>query len=223
MNMNSWTPCQRPGVAILKGRQVTLELLDWARHGPALFTAVGGDGNTDIWRYMPIGPFADYESFQRVLDRSRADQQWETMVILDMAGIVRGMASYMRIREAQGSVEIGCVAFAHQLQRTTAATEALKLMAAHVFDDLGYRRYEWKCNNANLASKRAAERFGFAFEGIFRNDMVVKGENRDTAWYSIIDTEWPHLRAALDAWLAPENFDADGRQRQTLENIRLGC
>lgn len=130
------------------------------------------------------------------------------------------MASYMRIREAHGSVEIGCVAFSHRLQRTTRATEALTLMAQHVFDELGYRRYEWKGNNANLASKRAAERFGFTFEGVFRNDMVVKGESRDTAWYSIIDSEWPVVRAALHAWLAATNFDGHGRQRQRLESFR---
>lgn len=130
------------------------------------------------------------------------------------------MASYTRIREAHGSVEAGCVAFSHRLQRTAHATEALTLMARHVFDDLGYRRYEWKCHDANAASKRCAERFGFQFEGLFRNDMVVKGESRDTAWYSIIDAEWPALRAALAAWLAPANFAAAGRQRQPLAAFR---
>ena len=221
MGLESWTPCQRPGVRVLQGNLATLEPLDWARHGQALFAAVGGNANADIWHYMPIGPFAEYESFRRTLDRSRSEQQWETMVILDAQGEVCGMASYMRIREAHGSVEIGCVAFGHRLQRTACATEAQKLMAAHVFDDLGYRRYEWKCNNANLASKRAAVRFGFAFEGLFRNDMVSKGESRDTAWYSIIDTEWRDVRAALDAWLLPGNFDSAGRQKKMLEDMRM--
>lgn len=142
------------------------------------------------------------------------------MVIRSIAGDSLGMCTYMRIREAHGSAEIGCVAFSPKLKRTPEATEALRLMAAHVFD-LGYRRYEWKCNNDNLASKRAAERFGFTFEGIFRNDMVVKGRSRDTAWYSITDREWPRLDAALSGWLAPSNFAAeDGVQLRTLESFR---
>lgn len=205
----------------LQGQRVRLEPLAWQRHGAGLFAALGGDGNADIWRYMPVGPFDDYASFQRRLDRSRSEQDWETLVIQDTAdAAVLGMASYMRIREAHGSVEIGCVAFSHGLQHTAHATEALALMARHVFDELGYRRYEWKCHNANLASKRCAERFGFTCEGVFRNDMVVKDESRDTAWYSIIDSEWPSIGEALDAWLAPANFDAQGRQRQQLKTLR---
>lgn len=131
------------------------------------------------------------------------------------------MATYMRIREAHGSAEIGCVAFGPKLKRSTEATEALALMAAHVFE-LGYRRYEWKCNSLNLASMRAAERFGFSQEGVFRNDMVMKGMSRDTVWYSIIDSEWAALKSALDGWLAHDNFAADGVQKRTLESFRRG-
>ncbi len=155
------------------------------------------------------------------MEKVRAEQGWETLAIVDAASNhVLGMASYMRIREDHGSAEIGCVAFGDKLKRTPQATEALMLMAAHVFDDLGYRRYEWKCNNANLASKRAAERFGFAFEGVFRNDMVAKGQNRDTAWYSIIDSEWLEVRTALIDWLAPSNFGQRGQQIRRLDQLR---
>ncbi|VAW07153.1 Acetyltransferase, GNAT family, partial [hydrothermal vent metagenome] len=138
-------------------------------------------------------------------------------------GAVLGMASYMRIRPEAGSVEIGCIVFSGALQKTPAATEAMYLMARHIFDDLGYRRYEWKCNDENAASKSAAERLGFQFEGVFRQDMVVKGENRDTAWFSVLDSEWPEVKAGLNAWLAPENFDADGRQRRSLRQCRGGA
>lgn len=221
MNLAGWTSRPRPGTKTLHGLLVRLEPLEWQRHGERLFAAVGGSENAGIWRYMPTGPFADYAAFRSRLQQSGSEQQWETMVICAAAGNdVLGMASYMRIREAHGSVEVGCVAFSPRLQRTTSATEALALMATHVFDELGYRRFEWKCHNANLASKRCAERFGFTFEGVFRNDMVTKGESRDTAWYSIIDTEWPAIRKALDEWLSPVNFDAAGSQKQTLETLR---
>ncbi len=198
-----------------------LEPLDWERHGASLFAAVAGERNSTLWRYMPIGPFSDVASFRTTIDRSRAEQDWQTLVICDaLTDDVLGMASYMRIRPAHGSAEIGCVAFGDRLKRTAHATEALLLMAAHVFDDLGYRRYEWKCNNANAASRRAAERFGFGFEGVFRNDMVSKGESRDTTWYSIIDSEWPVVKRALVEWLAPSNFDSHDRQLRKLECLR---
>jgi RimJ/RimL family protein N-acetyltransferase len=223
-NMNNWVARKRPGWVTLAGNDVRLEPLDWLRHGQHLFAAVAGKENSALWDYMPIGPFVDYEAFRQTLERSISGQGWETLVIIDAASHqVLGMASYMRIREEHGSVEIGCVAFGDQLKQTTHATEALLLMAAHVFDDLGYRRYEWKCNNANLASKRAAQRFCFVFEGIFRNDMVSKGESRDTAWYSIMDSEWPALRSALAAWLDPSNFDQQRQQIMRLEAFRAGC
>jgi len=131
-------------------------------------------------------------------------------------GDILGMSSYMRIREPHGSVEIGCVAFGPDLKRSAEATEAMSLMAGHVFDELGYRRYEWKCHNDNAASRRAAERLGFAFEGVFRNDMVVKGQNRDTAWFAVTDDDWPTIDAAFTAWLDPQNFDAFAAQRSKL-------
>jgi RimJ/RimL family protein N-acetyltransferase len=226
----TWTPRPTPGLSTLEGRLVRLEPFDPATHAAGLFDAVGGEANAALWHWMPVGPFPTPAAIGDFLAGEHAAQHWNTLVIRavssgpgsggqDSGGEVLGMATYMRIREAQGSAEIGCVAFGPRLKRTAEATEALTLMAAHVFD-LGYRRYEWKCNDANLASKRAAVRFGFTFEGVFRNDMVMKGRSRDTAWYSIIDSEWPRLQAALDQWLAPANFAADGAQRRTLESFR---
>ena len=210
-----------PGLAPLAGRLVRLEPLDAAAHGYGLFEAVGGQANAEIWEWMPVGPFLSRAEFLGFLDHQHATDGWRTLVIRAVStGDVLGMCTYMRIREAHGSAEIGCVAFGPRLRRTQEATEALFLMAGHVFA-LGYRRYAWKCNNDNLASKRAAERFGFVFEGIFRNDMVTKGRSRDTAWYSITDAEWPKLCAALAGWLAPSNFAPEnGLQLRTLESFR---
>jgi len=199
---------------------VRLEPVDWTRHGEALFAAVGGDANADIWTWMPDGPFATPEALQGFLAWATGKDSWRTMVIRTAAGgDVLGMVSYMRIREEHGSAEIGCVAFGPRLKRTAEATEALALMARHVFD-LGYRRYEWKCNTENLASMRAAGRFGFTFEGVFRNDMVTKRRSRDTAWYAITDAEWPALDQALGHWLSDDNFAKDGSQKRTLESFR---
>jgi RimJ/RimL family protein N-acetyltransferase len=220
-DLSTWTPRPTPGLVALAGTMVRVEPLDWAPHGDGLFAAVGGGGNAEIWTHMPVGPFPTPEALRQMLDANRDREGWRTMVArAELGGDVLGMATYMRIREAHGSAEIGCVAFGPELRRTRAATEVFRLMAGHVFNDLGYRRYEWKCNQANAASKRAAERFGFVFEGTFRQDMVAKGKNRDTAWYSITDGEWPALDAALADWLASANFAADGSQIRTLESFR---
>ncbi len=197
-----------------------LEPFDPAAHGAGVFAAVCGAANDAIWTYMPVGPWPTREALEAFLSVMSETDGWKTMVIRQAAGSeILGMASFMRIREAHGSAEIGCVAFGPNLKRTPEATEALWLMAKACFD-LGYRRYEWKCNEDNAASKRAAERFGFTFEGIFRNDMVTKGRSRDTAWYSITDNEWPALDRALTLWLAPSNFGDDGAQQRTLESFR---
>ena len=169
---------------------------------------------------MPIGPFPERDVFEQIFEFVRTKFDWETLVIRSPATeAVLGMASYMRIRAEHGSAEVGCVTFGPQLKRTREATEAMFLMGTHLFEALGYRRFEWKCHNENAASKRAAERFGFRFEGIFRNDMVVKGANRDTAWYAMTDDDWPGIKAGYEAWLAPENFDADGRQIAPLKTL----
>jgi RimJ/RimL family protein N-acetyltransferase len=220
-DLSTWTKRPTPGRAVLDGKHARLEPLDWARHGGGLFAAVGGETNAGIWQWMPVGPFPEPESLRRFLEAMDQTEGWRTLVILDRrSGEILGMATFMRIREAHGSAEIGCVAFGAKLKRTRHATEAQALMAGHLFDDLGYRRYEWKCNVDNAASRRAAERFGYVFEGVFRNDMVAKGRSRDTAWYSIVDREWPALRLALDQWLADGNFAADGAQIRTLESFR---
>jgi RimJ/RimL family protein N-acetyltransferase len=220
-DFSTWTKCGTPGLTVLDGRHVQLAPLNWTKHGEGLFTAVGGDANAGIWEWMPVGPFPNPESLERLLSTMHETEGWQTLVIHNrQSDDILGMATFMRIREAHGSAEIGCVAFGPTLKRTRHATEAQALMASHLFDELGYRRYEWKCNVENAASRRAAERFGYAFEGIFRNDMVTKGRSRDTAWYSITDWEWPALRVALDQWLAEANFATDGRQIRTLESFR---
>jgi RimJ/RimL family protein N-acetyltransferase len=220
-DFSTWTKRGTPGLTPLEGRRVRLEPFNWTQHGEGLFTAVGGEANAGVWEWMPVGPFLEAESLHRLLAAMREAEGWRTLVIRDrQSGEILGMASFMRIREAHGSAEIGCVAFGPKLKRTRHATEAQALMASHLFDELGYRRYEWKCNIENAASKRAAERFGYVFEGVFRNDMVTKGRSRDTAWYSITDREWPRLKLALDQWLADANFATDGAQIRTLESFR---
>ena len=187
----------------------------------SLFRALGGEDHRELWRYIPIGPFPTSDSFISTFRAMAEMKDWVTYAIyvLDNPD-AKGIASYMRLRREHGSVEVGCIVFSPALQRTPAATEAMYLMARHIFDDLGYRRYEWKCDNNNEASKRAAARLGFTFEGVFRQDQVIRGENRDTAWFSLLDREWPDAKAAFEAWLAPENFDANGVQRCGLGDFR---
>ena len=222
--MNSelnWSMRPPPELPVLKGRWVAIEPANFPDAAEALFPLLGGPANADLWTYIPIGPFEQPGQLAAVMQLMHAREGWQTYLFRDAAtGEPLGMASYMRIRPAAGSAEVGCVVFSKKLQRTPAATEAMYLMARHIFDDLGYRRYEWKCNNANAASKQAAIRLGFSFEGVFRQDMVMKGKNRDTAWYSIIDGEWPQVKAGFEAWLAPENFDDQGAQRRALKEIR---
>lgn len=220
--LDHWQPCLPLGEASLNGNYAVLEPYDQETHAAALFSAVAGPINTDIWTYMPLGPFDAQSEFEQALAYTNANLGWKTMVIrCRESGDVRGMASYMRLRPEHGSAEVGCIAFGPQLKRTRIATEALYLMIDHALRGLGYRRFEWKCDNSNTASKNAAIRFGFVFEGVFRNDMVVKGRSRDTAWYSITDTEWPALEQMYSAWLQAENFDKGGCQRRTLNDFRV--
>lgn len=221
MSLSDWSRRERPGQWPLSGARVVLEPLDWAQHGEGLYEAVASPKVADIWDYMPIGPFDSLAIFQKTFEYAGSKFGWETLVIRRVSDDkILGMSSYMRIREEHGSAEIGCVAFGRALKRTPDASEAMFLMARHVFDELGYRRYEWKCHNENAASRRAAARFGFAFEGVFRNDMVVKGKNRDTAWFAMTDQDWPAIKSAFEAWLSPDNFDADGAQKRKLESFR---
>ncbi len=220
-DLSKWRGCPAPDLKKVRGGYVAIEPALFPGSAAELFSVLGGPANDDLWAYIPIGPFANAEEFGDVMSHAGAQQGWRTQLFRDaVTDAPLGMASYMRIRPEAGSAEVGCVVFSKALQKTPAATEAMFLMAKHLFDDLGYRRYEWKCNNANEASKRAALRLGFSFEGVFRQDQVAKGKNRDTAWYSIIDQEWPAVKGAFEAWLSPENFDTAGRQRRSLKEIR---
>ena len=209
-------PARRPIRITLTGRLVTLAPLDPAAHGESLWTAASQDDG--LWLYLFEGPFADRDAFQSHLAAKSASHDPLFFAIIDNTlQQATGYASYMRIDPTHRAIEVGSLLFTPALQRSAAATEAMYLMARHVFEDLGYRRYEWKCNALNLPSRRAAVRLGFNFEGIFRQHMIVKGRNRDTAWYSMLDWEWPARKAAFERWLDPANFDAAGRQKKPLE------
>jgi RimJ/RimL family protein N-acetyltransferase len=219
----NWTSRPRPPRSVLEGRLVRLEPLDAVRHGDGLFEASTAPGAEARFRWLFEEPPADRSAFQAWLDRAAASEDPMFYAVVDRAtGRVLGRQTLMRIDPAFGVIEIGNICWGPDMARRPAATEAFYLFARHVFDDLGYRRYEWKCNDRNEPSKRAAERFGFSFEGVFRQHMIVKGENRDTAWYSILDGEWPALRAAFEGWLDPSNFDEAGRQTRRLTDVRVG-
>jgi len=215
------TPAPWPSRVTLSGRAVRLEPLDADRHTDALFPAIRGAANGHVWRYLGDGPYEHRDDFHAALARKAVADDAVFLAIVDSgSNRAMGYASYMRIDPPNRVIEVGNVLFTPALQGTTGATEAMYLMARHAFDDLGYRRYEWKCNALNEPSRRAALRFGFSFEGIFRQHMIIKGANRDTAWYSMLDSEWPDLKRAFEEWLSPANFDAAGKQKRTLAEIR---
>ncbi len=223
MSLN-WKPARMPDRAPLDGMNVALEPLDPEAHGRALFETSHADAAASerLFRHLPYGPFAGFDEFKAWLQGCAATSDPLFFTIVDRATATpQGMASYLRMVPEHGVIEIGHIWFSPSLQRTRAATEAIYLMSRHAFD-LGNRRLEWKCDSKNEPSRRAAVRFGFTFEGIFRQHLVVKGRNRDSAWFSIIDGEWPPVRTAYEAWLAPENFDEAGMQRRSLAEIRAG-
>jgi RimJ/RimL family protein N-acetyltransferase len=198
---------------------VTLEPLSAARHAHDLWRAV--EGQDQVWEFLADGPYASEADLATALAAKEAGAAARFFALIPAAtGKAAGYASYMRMDPANGVIEVGNVMFSPALQRTPAATEAMFLMARHIFEDLGYRRYEWKCNAANLPSQNAARRLGFLYEGLFRQHMIVKGRNRDTAWYAMLDSEWPARKRAFEAWLAEENFDAEGRQLRALSEFR---
>lgn len=220
-DLSDWQPCPVPGESALEGQGLRLEPFEADRHIAPLFAALCGPGNETIWDWILHGPFDTPDGLRDFFLTRNASGEWRTMIINDDAtDTCLGTASYMRLRPDQGSAEIGAVLYSRALQRTRAGTAAFALMAAHLFDDLGYRRFEWKCNAQNEASSSAALRYGFSYEGRFRNDYVWRGRNRDTDWYSIIDSEWPTVKAALAVWLDPSNFDETGAQRESLTAIR---
>ena len=181
---------------------------------------MGGAEHVGLWTYMFDGPFGDRGVFAEAMEKRQASDDPLLFAIEEVENNrAVGIASYMRIEPAHRVIEVGGIVFSPELQRKPGATEAMYLMARHVFEDLGYRRYEWKCDALNAPSRRAALRLGFTFEGIFRAHMIIKGRNRDTAWFSITDSEWPARKAAFEAWLAPSNFDSHGKQKQSLSAL----
>ncbi len=214
-----WEPRQVPAPALLAGTVVDLVAFG-PQHVADLFRTTCGPGTEDRWTYMPGGPFADIDQLAAYCAQFVESPAWVPMAIVDRAsGVTVGMACYLRIDPANGSVEVGAIMYGPSLAGTRGATEAMYLMAGHAFDDLGYRRYEWKCDALNQPSRDAAARLGFVFEGVFRQAVVYKGRNRDTAWFAITDQEWARVRPAYQTWLADANFDADGRQRQPLRAL----
>jgi RimJ/RimL family protein N-acetyltransferase len=214
-------PAKRPERVTLKGRWVTLAPLDAAAHSKDLFE--GSSGNADreaVWDYLFNGPFADLEEFAADIEiKAKAADPRYFAIIDNASGRAVGYESLMRIDAPNRVIEVGGIMYTPEMQRTPGATEAQYLLATYVFDDLGYRRYEWKCNALNAPSRRAAERFGFTFEGVFRQHMIIKGRNRDTAWFSMLDSEWPARKAAYERWLKADNFDAAGRQKTRLSEL----
>lgn len=217
-----WRPAKAPERVVHQGRYARLDPIDPERHGQDLYALAKGEDR--LWTYMGYGPFADLAQFRAWLAECAATSDPLFFAVIDEAGgRASGMVSYLRITPGQGGIEIGNIWFAPVLQRTRQATEAIFLMARQVFEGWGYRRLEWKCNALNAPSRRAADRFGFAYEGTFLQHMIVKGRNRDTAWFAMLDGQWPAIRAGFERWLEPANFDADGQQRRSLRECGVAA
>ena len=215
--VSDWQAARAPSGEVLAGTHVRLEPLSPERHAAQLYDQVAD--HPELWTYMPWGPFSSSSGFRRTLGQLAETDAYSYYAICDrVSARVLGKAAYMNIKPQDGVIEVGGIAFSPALQRSVAATEAMILMMRWAFA-AGYRRYEWKCNALNTPSRRAAERLGFSYEGIFRNHMIVKGHNRDTAWFAVTDGDWPALSQAFDFWLSPDNFDAEGRQRESLSNL----
>lgn len=220
-DLSKWTGRPAPESFSATGRYVMIEPYRREVHETALWNALGGAGVSDLIRYFPNGPYTQSSELCDWLDRSRRDLGWVTCIFRNrVTGNIVGMASLMRPDPANGVVEVGAVAHGSAMARSPISTEAHYLMARHAFEYLDYRRYEWKCHNENEPSKVTAARLGFQFEGVFRQHIVAKGMNRDTAWFSMIDGEWADLKRGIEAWLEPSNFEPDGRQKERLEEIR---
>ena len=219
-SLADWKGAPAPTATLLEGRFIRLEKLDPARHAEQLYAALEGPGaDPKLWDYLPYGPFRERSAFNDWLNNHAANSDPYFFSVIDRAtDQVQGILSLMSIVPAQGRIEIGHVTFGAPMQRSPKSTEAVHLLAKYSFE-LGYRRLEWKCNNGNARSKYAAERLGFSFEGVFRQHMVVKGQNRDTAWYSILDLEWPAIGAGFERWLSEANQTTSG-QLKTLAECR---
>ena len=216
-DLGEWTPRPRPDAALLEGRWCRLERFDPVRHADAIYEASLASGAEDRFRYLFEAPPVSRAEYDAWAERVAASQDPLFYAVVDGAtGRAEGRQTLMRITPEHGVIEVGNIMWGPRAARTRLATEAIYLFAAYVFDTLGYRRFEWKCNAENAPSRRAALRFGFAFEGIFREHMVVKGRNRDTAWFAMVDADWPGIRAAFERWLDPANFDPEGQQTTRL-------
>ncbi|TCL08841.1 RimJ/RimL family protein N-acetyltransferase [Shimia isoporae] len=212
-----WTPPSAPKGAVLEGDHARLEPLSAQRHAALLFRAYQADDA--VWDYLPYGPFHSAAAYHRWVHEAEAETDPFFYAIFDKAkGIYTGVASYLRIAPEAGSIEVGNINFAPVMQGTPVATETMFLMMKWAFES-GYRRYEWKCDALNKPSRRAAQRLGLSYEGIFRQATVYKGRNRDTAWFAAIDKEWPALKEAFELWLSPRNFDEAGQQREKLSDL----
>ena len=219
LNLEDWKPARLPQPVVLNGQWSQLEPLCATQHGHSIWLAI--IGHDSVWTWLSDGPFAREESFLQALRAKELETAAQFFAILPKrsSGKVEsalGYASFMRIDAPNGVIEVGNLMFSPQIQRTRVATEAIFLLAKYVFEELGYRRYEWKCNVLNQPSRRAAERFGFTYEGTFRQHIVTKGRSRDSAWYSMLDSEWPNRKKAFERWLDPSNFNAEGDQIRPL-------
>ena len=222
--IEGWSPRPRPPRTAMTGRFATVEPLDPLRHAGELFDANFEDREGRLWTYYNFGPFATLAEYRAWLDDACANPDRLYHAIRDNAqGRTVGVAVYQNCVESMGTIEIGGLVFSPLLQRRPAATEAMYLMMRRVFDELGYRRYEWKCDSLNLPSRAAAIRLGFQYEGLFRQAMITRGRNRDTAWFSVIDRDWPALRAGFERWLDLGNFATDGSQRRRLADLQSGA
>lgn len=218
LSAKDWTPRQIPPTSSMYGDYCFLEFLDIDKHAPALFEAFKFNNQGETWTYLPFGPFDTYNKFKDWLGKASLEKMFFT-IIDKQSNTPQGLASYHDINLDHGVIEVGSIHYSKALQKTCAATEAMYLMMHRVFEELGYRRYQWRCNALNQGSCRAAERLGFKFEGIFRQSNVFKRHNRDTAWYSIIDSEWPELKVKFQKWLDLKNFDTHGKQIKKLQEV----
>lgn len=219
--VNNWTGCEMPPRCDMIGNHVIVTPVDIARDARQLFDANQQAGDGSRFTYLPISAFDDLKSYETWLTKMTASSDPMLHTIIDKAtNTAVGVAAFMRIDTQNGVIEVGNINFSPALSQTIGATEAMYLMMKRAFDELGYRRYEWKCDDKNAPSRAAATRYGFTYEGTFRNHLVYKGRNRDTAWFSITDDEWPAVKTAFETWLSPENFDEKGNQRKRLQDLR---
>ncbi|MFI7337688.1 GNAT family N-acetyltransferase [Streptomyces sp. NPDC050085] len=216
-----WSPRQPPAAVTLTGAFCRLEPLDAARHAADLYAAYSSGADGRDWTYLSVGPFGDAQEYRRFAEAAAVGTDPRHYAVIDLGrGTAVGTLSLMRQDPANGVVEVGNVMFSPLMKRSPISTEAQFLAMRYVFEDLGYRRYEWKCDSLNSPSRTTAQRLGFTFEGVFRQAVVYKNRSRDTAWFSVVDGEWPTVEKAFEAWLAPDNFDAQGIQRRSLAEVR---